>query len=471
MSLRARLLIALGYLVALVLVAFGVPLAINLSDRVEDEVRSQARNQADVLAAGAGPLVRSRDEERLADVATTVGAAARARVVITGRRGAILADSADPGNVGADYSRRPEIAAALDGRRTQASRHSETLDTEILATAAPVFEARRVVGAVRLTQSIDAVDDATQRTLAGIAAVGLTVLLLALGVAFLLARGITRPIERLGAAADRIASGDLDARAEESGSREQRSLAHSFNVMTERLARLLRAQTEFVADASHQLRTPLTGVRLRMEEAQAITDEPEARAHLDAGLKELDRMSHTIDDLLVLSRTGERELPGEAVDLADAVGRRMPALGGRRERRRDRPLDRHRRGGRRLGRPSRPRPRARRAGGERDRLHAARRPRRAARGRGARRGARRRPRPGARRGDGGVRALPPRPRRPVGRRARHRPRAPDRARARAPLGRRRRPVVAPGGRHARDAVLYRAFARRSLASRTRCENG
>ena len=319
MSLRARLLIALGYLVALVIVAFGVPLAVNLSDRVQDEVRTQASNQADVLAAGAGELVRTRSRARLQALSRTVGAAARARVVIVGRTGTVLADSADPATIGSDFSRRPEIATALDGRRSQAERHSDTLDAEILATAAPVFDAGRVVGAVRLTQSITAVDDATRRTLAGIAAVGLTVLLVALAVAFLLARGITRPIERLGAAADRIASGDLDARADEHGSREQRSLAHSVNVMTERLARLLRAQTEFVADASHQLRTPLTGVRLRMEEAQATTDDPEARAHLEAGLRELDRMSHTIDDLLVLSRTGERELPGEAVDLADAV--------------------------------------------------------------------------------------------------------------------------------------------------------
>jgi signal transduction histidine kinase len=319
LSLRARLLIALGYLVALVIVAFGVPLAVNLSDRVEGEVRAQARNQADVLAAGAGGVIRSRDRARLASLAAAVARAARARVVVVDGRGAVLADSAGAGTIGTDYSRRPELADALAGRRAQERRRSDTLDTEILATAAPVFDAGRVVGAVRLTQSVDAVADATRRTVAGIAAVGLMALLVALAVAFLLARGIIRPIERLGAAADRIASGDLDARADERGSREQRVLARSFNVMTERLARLLRAQTEFVADASHQLRTPLTGLRLRLEEAHATAGDGAAREHLDAGLEELDRMSDTIDDLLVLSRTGERELPGEAVDLADAV--------------------------------------------------------------------------------------------------------------------------------------------------------
>ena len=319
MSLRARLLMALGYLVALVIVAFAVPLGLNLRDRVGSEVRADARTQADVLAAGVGRLVQTRDGERLHEVAQSVGSASRARVVVVDRRGVVLTDSADPSTVGVDFSSRPELAATLAGRRVQDQRRSETLDREILATAAPVFVDGRVAGAVRLTQSVDAVDAAVRRTVVGIAAVGLAVLLAALLAAFLLARGITRPIERLGAAADRISSGDLDTRATVEGSREQRSLAHSFNVMTDRLARALQAQTQFVADASHQLRTPLTGLRLRLEEAGATDDPAAARRHLAAGLDELDRMSHTIDDLLLLSRTGDRVGQGEEVDLAEAV--------------------------------------------------------------------------------------------------------------------------------------------------------
>ena len=319
MSLRARLLIALGYLVALVIVAFAVPLGLNLGDRVGSEVRSGARSQANVLAAGAGTLVQTRDRARLGEAAESIGAAARARVVIVDAAGRVLADTGDERTIGVDFSNRPELATALRGDRFQEERHSDTLRKDILATAAPIFAAGRVVGAVRLTQSVDAVNAAVRRTTAGIAAVGLAVLLVALLAAYLLARGITRPIERLGRAADLIASGDLDVRAPVEGSREQRSLARSFNVMTERLARLLRAQTEFVADASHQLRTPLTGLRLRIEEARATPDAGERERHLDAGLEELDRMSATIDDLLVLSRTGEREGQGEAIDLAEAA--------------------------------------------------------------------------------------------------------------------------------------------------------
>ena len=334
MSLRGRLLVALGYLVALVILAFGLPLALNLRDRVESEVRTQARSQADVLAAGSGRLVLGRQAASLAELARRVGNASRARVVIVDRGGVVLADSADPRAIGLDYSPRPELAAALAGRRVQEQRSSANLGQEILATAAPVFSAGRVVGAVRLTQSVDAVQQALRRTMAGIAAAGLAVLLAALVVAFLLARGITRPLERLEAAADRIASGDLDARAPAQGSREQRSLARSFNLMTERLARALRAQREFVADASHQLRTPLTGLRLRLEEARTGTPDEATRRHVDAGIHELDRMSHVIDDLLVLSRTGERDVPGEPVDLGEATrdaGRRWRSAAAARE--------------------------------------------------------------------------------------------------------------------------------------------
>ena len=89
--------------------------------------------------------------------------------------------------------------------------------------------------------------------------------------------------------------------------------------MTDRIDRLMSAQQDFVADASHQLRTPLTGLRLRLEEAKALSAGPEATAELDAAIGEVDRLSHTVDELLLLSRAGERPLAGASVDLGDLV--------------------------------------------------------------------------------------------------------------------------------------------------------
>ena len=184
------------------------------------------------------------------------------------------------------------------------------------------------MGGVRLSQSVKSVNDAVNDTMIGILAVGVAVLLTALAVAYFLARGIAKPITRLEEAAQRVAAGDLDARADIEGTNEQRSLARSFNAMTERLGRTVRAQREFAADASHELRTPLTGLRLRLEEARLAEDRAALEHELDAGLREVDRIAATVDELLVLSRTGERDTPGELLDpadLAETAGQRWRA--------------------------------------------------------------------------------------------------------------------------------------------------
>jgi signal transduction histidine kinase len=147
--------------------------------------------------------------------------------------------------------------------------------------------------------------------------IALIVLTLGLVAGGLLAGQIGRPLRRLEAVARRVAQGDLRARAKVEGSLEQRSLSTSFNDMTSRMARLLNAQKDFVADASHQLRTPLTGLRLRLEEARALSDRRDAIVELDAAMAALDRLSHTVDELLLLSRGGERSAAATRVDVAD----------------------------------------------------------------------------------------------------------------------------------------------------------
>jgi signal transduction histidine kinase len=145
----------------------------------------------------------------------------------------------------------------------------------------------------------------------------LIVLALGLAAGAVIAAQVVRPIRRLEQVARRVAQGDLSARAEIQGSPEQRSLARSFNEMTSRIERLMHAQREFVADASHQLRTPLTGLRLRLEEARALQPDEGADDELDAAVVEVDRLSHTVDELLLLSRAGERRLAGTTVELDD----------------------------------------------------------------------------------------------------------------------------------------------------------
>lgn len=308
-------------MLVLAIVALEVPLALNLARRVDAEVRSQARSQAEVVAASAAGLVSPPRPAALAELVGTSAVSVRGRVIVVDAHGIVIADSAGHDTLGDDYASRPEIVAALSGRDFQDTRRSQTLREDLLATAAPIVASRRTVGAVRITQSVARVQDAVERTIVGLALVGLVVLVLGLGAGLVIAEQVARPLRRLEATARAVDAGDLQLRAREQGSAEQRSLARSFNDMTERLVRALRAQQDFVADASHQLRTPLAGLRLRLEEARAEGVSGGAERELDAGMRELDRLSVTIDELLVLSRAGERDAPGERLSLDEAATR------------------------------------------------------------------------------------------------------------------------------------------------------
>ncbi|MEX2107102.1 MAG: HAMP domain-containing sensor histidine kinase [Solirubrobacterales bacterium] len=305
----------------LALIALGVPLALSLRDRVDSEVKSQARSQAQVVATAASELVAPPRPAILERLARKSAESVRGRVIVIDAEGRLLADSAGTPS-GRSYANRPEVRAALGGASDQITRNSETLGAEILATAVPVQERRRIEGAVRITQSVDAVNHAVRTSILDVAALAAVVLALGMVAGALIAAQIARPIRRLDRAARRVAGGDLDATVAVEGSTEQRSLARTFNEMTQRVKRLLRVQQDFVADASHQLRTPLTGVRLRLEGlGESHRGEPEVEHEVEAALREIDRLSLIVDELLILSRAGEHELPGERIDLGEAAAR------------------------------------------------------------------------------------------------------------------------------------------------------
>ena len=324
MSLRALLLAALTYVMVLTAIAFAVPLSRVIGERVDREVRTQASAQAELVAAALGSGARPTVMTALVDEAART---TRGRVIVVGPTGVLTYDSAEPGApAGADYGSRPEVRAALDGRAYQEQRRSESLDRELLVTAVPAREVRKVVGAVRVSQDVGAISRAIDR--GRLALLGLGALVLVLGglLAFALARRLAQPLDALERAAQAVADGDMTAVAPERGSREQVAVARTFNAMTNRLDRTLTAQQQFVANASHQLRTPLTGVRLRIEEALAADPGDDAADHLEAATAEVDRLAELIDDLLILGRSGERPQAARPVDLrevADAVGDRL----------------------------------------------------------------------------------------------------------------------------------------------------
>lgn len=315
MSLRTRLLAAFAYVLVLVIVALEVPLILNVSRRVDAEVKAQAAAQAQLVAASAAAELEDDDTDALVDIADEAVEETGGRVLVVGRDGRIVADSADQTG---SYRDRPEIAAALDGRIAQGRRFSETLGQTLLYTAVPVVIGDDVEGAVRVTQSVDAIDSRVRRDVLGLVGIGAIALVLGLAFAWVLAGTLARPLQRLAAAARRVEAGDLEARAEPEGSSEHREVAHAFNDMTERLGHVLEAQRQFVANASHQLRTPLTGLRLRLETA-SLKAGPELADELAAAEREVERLARLLTALLTLAREGDRPATRAATSLADAA--------------------------------------------------------------------------------------------------------------------------------------------------------
>jgi signal transduction histidine kinase len=149
-------------------------------------------------------------------------------------------------------------------------------------------------GAVRITYPTSEVDGRVHRYWAILALIGVVVLTAATVVGLRFARAVAGPLGRLEAAARQAGAGDLDVRAPVEGPPEVRSLARSFNEMVAKLDELVRSQREFVADASHQLRTPLAALRLRLENLEYEIS-PDGGEGLSAALAEVGRLSRLTD--------------------------------------------------------------------------------------------------------------------------------------------------------------------------------
>jgi two-component system, OmpR family, sensor kinase len=320
MSVRAQLLLAFAYVLLLIIVALEVPLALNLARRIDAEVKNEAAAQAFVVAAGASG--RMKAPEQLERLAQRSGAELGARVIVVNRQGRLLADSTQAQPQRVSYRSRPEVQTALDGARAQGTRHSNTLGEDLLYTAVPVTNDGLVVGAVRVTQSIEAVHARIRRAVLALAAIGGFALLLGLAIAWFLAGSLSKPLRGLARTARRVEGGDLEARAEPAGAREQREVAVAFNDMTQRLGVVLAAQRDFVANASHQLRTPLTGLRLRLEAARGKAGRgQDAAAELEAAEQEVERLARLLTALLTLAREGDEPGAGRPVSLGRAASR------------------------------------------------------------------------------------------------------------------------------------------------------
>ncbi len=164
----------------------------------------------------------------------------------------------------------PELLAARDGTEHHDIRWDEWGSEERLFVAAPVIaEHAQPIGYVQLSVSMTPLYAQIAETWLSLIGVGALVLLLTILASTLLARQIAIPIQHLTATSEQIAAGRLDERVAPAGPDEVRRLGVAFNAMAERVQDILAKQRAFVDNAAHELRSPLTSLRLRVEMLQA----------------------------------------------------------------------------------------------------------------------------------------------------------------------------------------------------------
>jgi signal transduction histidine kinase len=324
-----RLLAAFVGVTIVVLTAHDLPLASYVRGVERDRLLASLERDAFVIGGSAEDALSADnggDRTQLQATVDLYRARDGAQVVITDAAGIAVAVSDDESRVGADFSNRPEIAAALSGLPATGERFSNTLGADLAYVAVPVRSGPNVVGAVRLTFPASVIDDRANDKLRGLLLVALISLVGAGVAALFMAATITGPIKRLQRTTERVAAGDLASRAaNDEGPPEVRQLADAFNTMTGRVNELLDQQRAFAGDASHQLRTPLTALRLQLERAVDMIDaDPDgARERIEAASAETERLQRLVEALLMLARAERTTMPAEPVDVGTVVAERV----------------------------------------------------------------------------------------------------------------------------------------------------
>lgn len=216
-----------------------------------------------------------------------------------------------------EYGR--ELIAAASGWEQHDIRWDALTRTERLYVAAPILHDTRVIGLVQLSIPTAPLYDAMRRMWLTLLGVGGGVLLLTATVSLALARWIARPVQMLSLTSEAIAAGHLKRRVKPSGPDEIKRLGDAFNRMTDRLQDLYRRQQEFVANAAHELRSPLTGLRLRLDLVQKsnLNDPTALRQQLAEIEQQVTHLQRMVEQLLALAALDESiEAPRTWLDLA-----------------------------------------------------------------------------------------------------------------------------------------------------------
>lgn len=278
---RERLIAALVGMTVAVVALYGLPRAYQLADLVQAQETRKIERSVELLSV----LVA----ERMAD----------AEPVTTDYLAELLHEAEH-----VEY-------VAPDGTRVVAGEPPEGNGSDIAIT-------REVAGGgtITLARSGELVDQRISDALLPLVLIGLLLVVAAGVLGFWLAGRLSRPFSELATTADQLGRGRFDVEVPHYPVPEAERIGQALRVAAEELDGLLRREREFAVNASHQLRTPITALRLELEDLSMWPETPPAVAtHLTASLAELDRLGAAIGELLDLAR-GHRLGATRPLDLA-----------------------------------------------------------------------------------------------------------------------------------------------------------
>ncbi|MDX3246599.1 HAMP domain-containing sensor histidine kinase [Streptomyces sp. ME18-1-4] len=297
-------------LVAVAILLFTVPVAFTLTKQLRDDTELSVMREANTMALllGNGDRISC---EALTEVANAYGRKTPGDVLVT-----------PTGSCAPDLP-RPTADAALTRAVQKNDPTTDWGSDFIWGKHLTVTVPAQGDAAVRIVYSTS---DMTRRlwSIWGFRA-GLAVLVLAAAAAIgaFAARRITAPLRALNSMASRFSDGDLTARSPVAGPPETQTLAITLNQAGERLDTLIASQRIFVADASHQLRTPLTALRLSLDNIADGVDDEFVREDVEQATAEVVRMSRLVNGLLVLARAEAKVTAAEPLSLTDIVAERL----------------------------------------------------------------------------------------------------------------------------------------------------
>lgn len=226
------------------------------------------------------------------------------RVTIIDKQGVVLCDSEADAITMENHAHRPEISKALSDEIGSTIRFSNTLKSSMLYLARPRTEGGEVVGVIRTAISLSSIDGLLNELYQQFI---LLLIILLVVVTFIIIntyRKVSQPLADIVEEANRFAEGDFGVVIPDYDIKEIAELGTALNQMASQLDRLENLRQDFVANVSHELKTPIATVKSYVETlldgAQHNPDDVDR--FLKIVLKQNDRLAAIVDDLLILSR-------------------------------------------------------------------------------------------------------------------------------------------------------------------------